>query len=150
MLQWLSEKLSPSKEETPRTPEPVSPEAGAAALIIEAAHRGGSYTEVERDIATAALMKLFSLNNAEAVALRREAQAAHREAPQLMRFAQAARDLDVEKKEQLITKLWEILDSCEKGLPANPELISSVTDVMGLSTERARALRLPVPTKKKD
>ena len=45
----------------------------AAGLLIEAAKRDG-YTEVERDMATQAIMKLFHIDNASAVALRQEAE----------------------------------------------------------------------------
>ena len=143
MLHWLSDthfKGDPSDR-----PGPVSPEVAAAALLIEAAHRDSNYTEIERDLATSAIMKMFRKDNAEAVALRREAEAAQASAPYMMRYMTAARDLDPDTKEKFITQLWCVIDSDREETVAESMLVSSVIDVLGISRERARSLRPALP-----
>ena len=145
MLQWLSEKLFPDDGDGNTQASPVRPEVGAAALLIEAAHRDGKYTEVEKDLATSAAMKLFNLNKMEAVELIKEAWAAQKDAPYMMRFAAAAKDLDADQREQLVTRLWWIIDSDREDTVTESQLIHSIVDVLEISQERAKALRLPVP-----
>lgn len=145
MLQWLSEKLFPNDGDGNTHHTPVRPEVGAAALMVEAAHRDGKYTEVEKDLATSAAMKLFNLNKMEAVELIKEAWAAQKVAPYMMRFAMAAKELGPDQREQLVTRLWWIIDSDRVDTINESLLIHSVIDILGISRERAKALRLPVP-----
>lgn len=145
MLQWLSEKLFPGDGDGNTHPTDVTPQIGAAALMIEAVHRDGVYTQVEKDLATHALMKLFRLGNAEATELRKQAEKAQSEASYMMRFAVAAGKLDADCKEHLITTLWSLIDSDDRDTIPENFLVRSVIDVMGISHERARALRPAKP-----
>ncbi|MEM9233347.1 MAG: TerB family tellurite resistance protein [Pseudomonadota bacterium] len=146
MLKWLSDKIT--GQETGTLPE-VTPEIGAAALLIEDAHRDDHYSEIERDLATSAIMKLFNLSNPEAVAMRRDAEEAQGHSGYIMRFCVAAQKLDADTKERLVTHLWAIIDSDQEETVAESMLVNSVIDMLGISRERARALRLPPLTPEK-
>lgn len=145
ILHWLSEKLFPGDGDGNTEPSPVRPEIGAAALLIEAAHRDGEYTEIERDLATNAIMKLFHLDNAAARALRIEAEEAQAEAAYMMRFATAARQLDSDQKERLVTQIWAVADSDRVETISETTLIHSITDILGIPAERAKALHPKKP-----
>lgn len=141
MLKWISEKLFPNDGDGNTVAPSLSPEVGAAGLLIEAAHRDSTYTEVEKDLATQALMKLFLMDNPAAVALRQEAEMAQSKATTMMGFASAARGLELEVKEALITRLWAITGSDQQDTVAESALVRSVIDVFGISQDRGRALK---------
>ncbi|WOI54023.1 TerB family tellurite resistance protein [Parvularcula sp. LCG005] len=144
MKKWMDRIFPNSGDGNTQAPS-VSPEIGAAGVLVEAAWRDGQYTEVERDIATAAIMKLFLLDNASAARLRQEAEAAQAKASTMMTFAAAARGLPSDKKEALITRLWAIIDSNGSATVPEEHVVRSVIDVLGVPQERGRGLR-PAPS----
>ena len=121
-------------------PPPVlTPEVGAAGLLIVAAHKDGVSTEVERQQVSAALMKLLHLPGPKAAALRAEAERFEEDA---VVFAQAAADLPPDEREGLVTALWSL---SEAGPDDAPNLVmDAVADAFAVSPERLAALR-PVP-----
>lgn len=141
VLKNLSEWLFPNDGDGETQAPSVSERVGAAGLLVAAAHRDGSYTDVERDLATAALMKLFHIGNPDATALRQEAEVelfeAHRS---FMTFAVAAKGLDREDQEALVQRLWRLVETDGEQLAENL-LMSSIRDFLGFSRQQADALR---------
>lgn len=141
VLKNLSEWLFPGDGDGETHAPKVDPRTGAAGLLVAAAHRDGSYTDIERDTVTAALMKLFMLINPEAKGLREKAEEAILERNRtFMTFAVAAKGLDKEDQENLITHLWRVIESDGETTTENV-FISSVRSVLGFSREQAEALR---------
>lgn len=137
----LSEWLFPGDGDGTTAPPQVSPEVGAAGLLIAAAHRDGKYTDVEKDAAAACLMKVFMLTNPDAQALRKEAEKAlHEGQRSMMTFAVAAKELDRDDQETLISHLWRLVESDGETVGENT-LISAIRDVLGFTRQQAEALR---------
>ena len=119
------------------TPAPaLTPELGAAGLVAAASRRGGVATEVERQAASAALMKLLHVPGPRAAALRAEAEKLDADEASL---AAAAAGLDPDEREQLVGTPWTLsLDGPDDGPNT---VLSAVADAFGLSPERLAALR---------
>lgn len=85
------------------------PRVAAAALLVEAASADGSFDEAERSAVITALKRQFSLDDGEVESLLKQAQSAHGEASQLVRFTQALKQRysDAERTE-IIEMLWEV------------------------------------------
>ena len=141
VIDRISEALFPGDGDGETHASRLSPEEGAAGLLIEAAQREGGLTEVERDLVDAALMKLFLLTNPKAKALRVEAEAAQAKSATAMGFAAAAKALPPDQREQLVTHLWAVADSDGSNSAMERELMGTVETVFGLTRERVRALR---------
>lgn len=141
VLKNLSEWLFPGDGDGTTAPPAVSERVGAAGLLVAAAHRDGRYTDVERGVATAALMKLFHIGNPEASALRVEAEGelfeGHRT---FVTFAAAAKLMTREDQETLIRHIWELVASDKETLGENL-FVSSVRDFLGFTRAQAEALR---------
>ncbi|MEO1040925.1 MAG: TerB family tellurite resistance protein [Pseudomonadota bacterium] len=140
MIKNLSEWLFPGDGDGATAELPVSPRCGAAGLLVVAAHRDGTYSEIEKDLAAAALMKLFMMSNPEAKELRKEAEDALTGGQSMMAFAVAAKNLDREEQEALLSRLWRLVDTDGEPVGENV-LVSSVRDVLGFSQAQADALR---------
>ncbi|MEM9809935.1 MAG: TerB family tellurite resistance protein [Pseudomonadota bacterium] len=140
MIKDLSEWLLSGDSDGETAAPFVRPEVGAAGLLIVAAHRDGAYTDIEKDLATAALMKLFMLNNPDARALRVEAEEAIAGTRGIITFASAAKELDREDQEALITHLWRLVALQGETADENM-LLSSIRDVLGFTRTQADALR---------
>lgn len=137
----LSEWLFPGDGDGSSAPAQVSKEVGAAGLLVAAAHRDGHYSDVESDLAAAAMMKLFMLTNPDAKALVRDAEKELFEGRRsFMTFAVAAKKLDREDQETLIRHLWRLVETDGETLSENL-LVSSVRDVFGMSREEAALLK---------
>jgi uncharacterized tellurite resistance protein B-like protein len=130
MLQWLSERLFPGDGDGETSAPAVSPQIGAAGLLIEAAQRDGTYTEVEQDLVAQALMKLFHIGHPAATTLRQEAEEAQVQANNMVRFAAAARALDRPQKEALVVKLWEITESDGETRVPEAQMVRSAIDIL--------------------
>ena len=143
VINRISEALFPADGDGETKPPTLSPEDGAAGLLIEAAQREGGLTEVERDLVDAALMKLFRPTNPQAKERRLAAEAAQARNTTAMTFAAAAAQLPPEKREQLVTHLWAVADSDASTSGMERELMGTVETVFGLSRERVAALRAP-------
>ena len=113
----------------------LTPELGAAGLVIMAGHRDGVSTEVERQEATSALMKLLHLPGPKAASLRAEAERFEEDGDA---FAEAASAMPPDEKEQLVTCLWTLMGPVPE---ARPPLLDSVGRAFGLTEERLAALR---------
>nr|WP_233061628.1 TerB family tellurite resistance protein [Parvularcula mediterranea] len=110
-------------------------------MLVVAAHRDGNYTDVERDMAAAALMKLFHVPNPEARAMRDQAEEfLFAGARSFVFFASAAKELDREDQETLITQLWRVVGSDGEELSENL-LMSSIRDFLGFTRAQADALK---------
>ncbi|MBB4658453.1 hypothetical protein [Parvularcula dongshanensis] len=105
----------------------LSPRAGAAGLLMMAVG-GEDATEIERDAVDAVLMKLFLLTRPKTAQLRAEAEGADAESA-----AEAARVLDADEKERLVSALWQ--------LGGDGEAMRAVQTRFGLSEERLAALK---------
>ena len=141
VLKNISEWLFPGDGDGSTAPPSVSVQVGAAGLLVAAAHRDGRYTEVEKDSATAALMKLFHLGNPDASQLRQEAEQELFEGTRgFVTFASAAKQLDREEQEMLIRRIWELVGTDGETLGENI-FVSSVRDFLGFTRAQADALR---------
>ena len=141
VLKNINEWLFPGDGDGSTSPPSVSARVGAAALLVAAAHRDGRYTEVEKDSATAALMKLFMLGNPEASKLRQEAEERLFEGTRgFVTFAAAAQQLDREEQEVMIRHIWELVASDGETMGENI-FVSSVRDFLGFTRAQADALR---------
>ncbi|MEO1659248.1 MAG: TerB family tellurite resistance protein [Pseudomonadota bacterium] len=140
MIKSLSEWLFPGDGDGTTAEPSVSPRCGAAGLLVVAAHRDGTYSEIEQDVAAAALMKLFMLSNPEAKDLRKEAEDALTGQRTMMTFASAAKRLDREEQEALIGHLWRLVEINDETIGENV-LVSSIRDVLGFTRAQAEALR---------
>lgn len=139
-LKDLAEWLAMPAEDGALALPALSPRVGAAGLLVAAAHRQGSYTDVERDLAAAALMKLFLIPNPDAKALRREAEDALLESRRPFGdFAAAAGELDRDEQESLLRHLWQLAghDPAE----GTHGLVAAVRDALGFTEQQADALR---------
>ncbi len=146
MLGWITKKLFATKTPQAEVSEPpvpvqMTPQEGAAGVLIEMVHRDGAYTEVERDIVVQAMMRMFRCDRAEADKLRQRAEDKQRQEVTMMRFGVAARGLTAEEKEALVTYCWAILDSDGEASVPETQLLHSVSDVIGLPLDRVAALR---------
>ncbi|MEM1379750.1 MAG: TerB family tellurite resistance protein [Pseudomonadota bacterium] len=137
----LSEWLFHGDGDGTTAPPSVNPKVGAAGLLIAAAHRDGRFTQMERDIAIAAVMKLLHIGNPEAKELLQEAEEelfnGHRS---FMTFAVAAKGLERDDQEALITHVWRLVESDGEDVSENV-LVSSIRDVLGFTRAQAEALR---------
>lgn len=137
----LSEWLTPDDEENNTHAAKITPQVGAAGLLVVAAHHDESYTDVERDMASAALMKLFHIPNPEAKVMRGQAEeflfAGERS---FVFFAAAAKQLDREDQETLMTQLWRLEGAGGNEASESP-LMASVRDFLGFTEAQADALK---------
>lgn len=140
-LKNLSEWLFPGDGDGTTAAPAVDARVGAAGLLVAAAHRDGTYTDVEKDLATACLMRLFMLTNPEAKALREEAEGelfkGHRG---FVTFAAAAKSLEHDERETLISHLWRLI-SVDGQTNGEDILVSSVRFVLGFTRAQAEALK---------
>lgn len=140
-LRNLAEFLFGGGGEDPAAPRALGPRVGAAGLLVAAAHREGSYTDVEKDLVTAALMKLLMLTNPEAKALREEAENELFKAQRgFMAFAAAARNLDSDEREMLVSHLWRLVTVDGAGV-GEDILVASTRFVLGFTRAQAEALK---------
>lgn len=123
---------------------PLSPEIGAAGLLLHIAKRDGSYTEIEKDLIIGALMKLFHVLRPAALDHLHAAEEAEQEGVTISQKASAARDLPLEQKEMLLTRLWAMIDGDDKKTSDQMELMRVIADILGMGQERAKSLRLPI------
>lgn len=137
----ISDALFPGDGDGNTKPPNMTPELGAAGLMVEASQRDGAYTEVERQAASAALMKLFHLPGPKAVALRQQAETAQAQSTTAMGFAAAAAGLAPDQREQLVTILWSLTDSDGSAEPFEREILGAVGTVFEMSRDRLDALR---------
>ena len=140
-IERLSEWLFPGDGDSQTAPAQVSPRIGAAGLLVVAAHRDGRYTRIETDVANAALMKLFHIGRPDAEALRVQAEEELFEGQRsFMTFAVAAKALERDDQEALITHLWRLVASDDETTGENV-LISAIRDALGFTRAQAEALR---------
>lgn len=119
----------------------LSPRIGAAGLLVAAAHCDGRFTDVEKDTATAALMKLFHINNPDARNLRIEAEKELTEgAKSFPAFAAAAKALDREDQEKLMRYLWELVGS-DGETDEESVFVMTVAERLEFTKAQAEALR---------
>lgn len=137
----LSDALFPGDGDGNTKPPTLTPEVGAAGLMVEASQRDGAYTEVERQGATSALMKLFRLPGPKASALRAQAEALQAESTTVMGFATAAAGLGPDDRDQLVQALWSLTQSDGSVRAMEHQVMGTVAEVFGLSRERLDALR---------
>ncbi|MEE4210882.1 MAG: TerB family tellurite resistance protein [Parvularcula sp.] len=128
---WLRPPGADAAAERPA----CGPKTGAAALLVGAAHRDGHYSGVERDLVTAALMKLFMLSNPDARALRLEAEKVIGRGTDSAAAAQAASELETETREALVRHLWAI------GGKNADALVAAASPHLGFSAAQADVLR---------
>ncbi|MEM6650137.1 MAG: TerB family tellurite resistance protein [Pseudomonadota bacterium] len=122
---------------------PPSSDIGAAGVLVRAASENGSYTEIEEGRVTRALMKLFHMNNAAAATLRREAEDLLEQSTSLVSMATAAKELDSDKKEALMSHAWSLVEAQNEDVVGQSIFMRGIADIFGFTPERTRALRFP-------
>ncbi len=84
--------------------------AAIAAILVEAAHADGEYDLAERDRITRILAQRFEIDPNGAEALRREGEAAHAEAVDLVRFTRAVKDAVPHiDRVGVLEAVWEVI-----------------------------------------
>lgn len=125
---------------------PIGAQEGAAGLLVAAAQVDGSYTEVEKERVNKALMKVFQLASPAASKLRESAETLTRKDVTLIAFAQAAKGLESDTREKVLTWVWDVLDrQLEAENPA--AFVGRIADCWTMPRERAKALRASSPSK---
>ena len=140
-IEDLSERVFPNDGDGETHPAPLTADIGAAGLLIEASLRDGAYTEVERDLVTGTLMKLFRLPRPKAVELRKTAEAAQARSTTIMGFATSAAKLSADDRAQLVTCLWQILGSDDAEHAPESQVLGTTESVFGLTRQQLLALR---------
>ncbi|WP_375202374.1 tellurite resistance TerB family protein [Hyphococcus sp.] len=124
-------------------------ELAFAALLVEAARIDENYDESEVAIIDRALMKRFSLDGAEAAALRARAEAAQANATDIQRFTKIAKAMSREEKVELIEELWEIVLSDGARDPYEETLLRQICGLIYVDDQDSGAARARVAARLK-
>lgn len=140
MLKWLATFLAGDPAPSADDAQSLTPVDGAAGLLVGAAHADGVYTEVERDLAASALMKLFRMPRREALDLCERRHPADGQVVRVALYAEASRALEPSAREALLAWLWRLVDH---GGAADEEVafVMRVATIWGMDPARARGLR---------
>ena len=98
------------KDESPEEETAQDLSHAFAALLVEAARADEEYTDEERALVDKFLKRQFSIDAAQALAIRTAAEAAQDKAHDLYQFSRVVKDgLDRDGKMQLIEDMWRIV-----------------------------------------
>lgn len=112
-----------------------------AALLLQAVCGSHHATEVERDVVTKVVMKLYRLANPAARALTEEAETLREDGVGPAKFAQVARSMELDAREKLLSQLWRI--GAHKGAADELEaFVDLVADCWGMDRSRARSFNM--------
>ncbi|MFT5005283.1 MAG: putative tellurite resistance protein B-like protein [Paracoccaceae bacterium] len=105
--------LSLIKRLTAKTVEPLNPDdarLALSALLVRIARTDGQYDVSEVAEIARVLMERYGLNKTAAEALRTEAEALEKEAPDTVRFTRAIKDaVAYEEREGVVEALWKVV-----------------------------------------
>ncbi len=99
-------KNDKADDEAPRTP---ATNLAVAAILVEAARADENYTADEQRIIDATLRDQFDLGDADAEALRAQAEEAQAAAVDLHKFTKVAKEMAEPDKIRLVETLWRIV-----------------------------------------
>ena len=137
MLTLLRTLLAPSP---PRLAEPDA-RLALAALLVRVARSDGDYASAEIDHIDAILMQRHGLTQADAAALRAQAEVVEIEAPDTVRFTRALKSaIPIEDRIDLVEALWTVA-LADGNRDANEDrLLRLVSSLLGLTdVESAQA-----------
>ena len=137
MLTLLRTLLAPSP---PRLAEPDA-RLALAALLVRVARSDGDYATAEIDHIDAILMQRHGLTQADAAALRAQAEVVEIEAPDTVRFTRALKSaIPIEDRIDLVEALWTVA-LADGNRDANEDrLLRLVSSLLGLTdVESAQA-----------
>lgn len=125
--------------------EGLSGPLALGALLVEAAHRDGSYDDVERQTILAILKRERSTTDIDAEALLREAEAEQRKAIDLFRFTHAIKEsTPFEDRVGVIEDLWEVILSDGSRHNAEDGMVRSVCGLLGVPDRESGLARARV------
>lgn len=81
----------------------------AAALLVEAAHLDGEFTDDERQTIREALMRHFSITGEEADSLLAEGEQVQADAIEISRFTRAVKSMEEPRRIEILEALWEVV-----------------------------------------
>ncbi|WP_416898217.1 MAG: TerB family tellurite resistance protein [Minwuia sp.] len=81
----------------------------AAALLVEAAHLDGEFTDDERGAIAGALRRQFELSDDETESLIGEAERVHSDAVEISRFTRAVKALPHERRIEILEAMWDVV-----------------------------------------
>ncbi|MGV6819191.1 MAG: TerB family tellurite resistance protein [Parvularcula sp.] len=109
-----------------------------AALLLQAVCGAHHATEVERDVVTKVVMKLYRLANPAARALTEEAENLREDGVGPAEVAQVARGMELDAREKLLAQIWRI--GAHKDAADELEaFVDLVADCWGMDRSRARS-----------
>lgn len=124
--------LFASLRTAPRRDE-IGADAAMAALLIEAARADGHYAPEERAIIDRMLTALLGLSEAEARALRAQAEPLQAEAADTVRFTRVVKfALDYDQRVALIEALWHVILSDDHRDPHENALMRRLPPLLGV------------------
>ncbi len=131
--------------------EATDPRVAAAALLVHALAVDGAVSERERRALLDVLGCRFSLGEAEAAALFKEAKARDDEAVDLYGFtSRLKRELDEEGRRRVVEMLWEVIHADGRVHEFEDNLVWRVAELLGVSTRERLDLRRKVAASTED
>ncbi len=104
-----------------------------AALLVHAAHVDHEYTDTEQDLITSILAHIYKLRGDEALALRKEGEAAESECADTFRFTHLIKTSLPEGDRLVVLEgLWSVVLSDENRDPNEDALVRKLVEMMGL------------------
>lgn len=141
MLDQLFRRFS-QNDDTPSARDGRDLPRAVAALLIEAARADEEYTDEERRMIVHMLRQRFGITEADAVALREEAELAQAAAHDLYGFSRVVKDgLDREEKLRLLEDLWAIVLSDEESVPYEEMIIRRLLGLIHLEDRDSTVAR---------
>ncbi|WP_169566006.1 TerB family tellurite resistance protein [Sneathiella limimaris] len=109
MLAKLKNIFSGKETADVRTQDPEEQHVATAALLIEAALSDETYCEEEKEMVQSLLQRHYKLSDEEISAVMTEAEAAHKNADQILYFTRTVKDtVEYDDRVHVIEMLWEL------------------------------------------
>ena len=150
MFNALFDRFKTQSAPTPDQDDPLADNALAlafAALLVEAARSDDLYEPGEIAIIDRALKTKFSLDDAQALALRTKAESAQSGATDIQRFTKVAKAMSSDEKIALIEELWEIVLSDGTRDPFEDTLIRRICGLIYVEDRDSGLARARVETR---
>jgi uncharacterized tellurite resistance protein B-like protein len=122
--------------------EATDPRVAAAALLVHAIAVDGVVSERERRVLLGVLGRRFSLGEAEAAALLKEAKARDDEAVDLYGFtSRLKRELDEDGRRRVVEMLWEVVYADGTVHEFEDNLVWRIAELLGVSPRERLDMR---------
>ena len=119
-----------------------------AALLVEAARADEIYSDKEKALIASLLKRQFGLDDADALALRSEGEAAQDSANDLYRFSSTVKNgLSADEKVQLIEAMWEVILSDDARDPYEDMVVRRLAGLIYMDDQQAQEARRRVETR---